>query len=288
MFSINAADMSPQQLYGYLIHAVAPRPICFASTISKSGQVNLSPFSLFNLMSTNPPVCVVSTVTNRHNEPKHTLLNVQEVPEIVINIVNYPMVQQMNLTSGEYSREVNEFTKSGFTMQPSALITPPRVAESPVQLECVVTQIISLGNEANAGHMIVAEVKMIHIQDSAMRPDGKIDQAKLDLVARLGADWYCRVTQDNLFTVPRPVISVGVDSLPASIRNSDVLTGNDLGMLCNTEQLPDAKTIQEYKETPRFQDVLLKQDNMLLHSFIKQLLHEGRIEEARLAAWSVL
>lgn len=287
MVTLNAAEMAPVKLYGYLIHAVAPRPICFASTISKEGQVNLSPFSLFNLMSTNPPIVAFSPISNRNNDPKHTLLNIQEVPEVVINIVNYPMVQQMNLTSGEYEREVNEFVKSGFTPIPAVSVAPPMVAESPVQLECKVTQIVNLGTEANAGNIVIAEVKLMHIKDEMLDADGKIDQAKLDLVARLGGDWYCRVTQDNLFKVPRPVIGVGIDGLPEQIRQSDVLTGNDLGMLSNTEHLPDAAAIQNFKTTTQMQELLKKKDQLALHSYIKRLLHEGRLEEARLAAWSV-
>ena len=287
MTSIHAGDISPIKLYGYLIHAVAPRPICFASTISKGGQVNLSPFSLFNLMSTDPPIVVFSPISNRLNEPKHTLLNIQEVPEVVINIVNYPMVQQMNITSGEYGREINEFTKSGFTSLTSELVQPPRVAESPVQLECTVTQVINLGKEANAGNMVVAEVKLIHLQDKLMDADGKIDQAKLDLVARLGGDWYCRITQDNLFKVPRPVVAVGVDGLPEHIRLSDVLTGNDLGMLSNVAHKPDETLVRDYKSTRNVQALLQTHDSQAIHSFIKQLLNEGKVDEARLAAWSL-
>jgi flavin reductase (DIM6/NTAB) family NADH-FMN oxidoreductase RutF len=285
MFTLNAAELAPAQLYGYLNHVVAPRPICFASTINLKGEVNLSPFSFFNLMSTNPPVCVFSPVSNRNNEPKHTLLNVQEVPEVVINIVNYPMVQQMNLTSGEYDREVNEFTKSGFTPLASALVKPPRVAESPVQIECTVTQIINLGSEANAGNLVIAEVKLVHIHESMMGADGKIDQARLDLVARLGGDWYCRVTEDNLFKVARPVLSIGVDGLPAQIRRSDVLTGNDLGILGNTEHPPAAAAITAFGQRDEVNALLQQNDVMAWHNYIQQLLIAGRVEDARLAAW---
>ncbi|GAB2692192.1 flavin reductase family protein [Mucilaginibacter koreensis] len=285
MITLNAADMAPAQLYGYLNHAVAPRPICFASTINRKGEVNLSPYSFFNLMSTNPPVCVFSPVSNRKNEPKHTLLNVQEVPEVVINIVNYPMVQQMNLTSGEYARGVDEFIKSGFTPLASSLVKPPRVAESPVQIECTVSQLINLGTEANAGNLVIAEVKLVHINEAIIGTDGRIDQASLDLVARLGGDWYCRVTQDNLFKVARPVISIGVDGLPQQIRNSDVLTGNDLGMLGNVKQPPIADAIQAFSEGAEASALLKQKDVMAWHSYIKQLLLAGRVEEARLAAW---
>lgn len=286
MISINAADVSPVQLYGYLNHAIAPRPICFVSTISKSGRVNLSPFSFFNLMSTDPPVCVFSPVSNRNNEPKHTLLNAEEVPEAVINIVNYPMVQQMNLTSGEYGRDVDEFVKSGFTPLTSALVRPPRVAEAPVQLECIITQIIKLGDKPNAGNLILAEVKLMHLQEGLIGADGKIDQAKLNLVARLGADWYCWVTQDNLFKVARPVMSIGVESLPQHICSSNVLTGNDLGMLANTDQVPGDDAIQQYQQQEEVTQLLNRHNQTETHTYIKQLLGEGRVDEARLLAWS--
>ena len=285
MITLNAADIPPQQLYGYLNHIIAPRPICFAATISAEGKVNLSPFSFFNLMSANPPVCVFSPVTNRHNQPKHTLLNVQQVPEVVINIVNYAMVQQMNLTSGEYGAEIDEFIKAGFTALPSELVKPPRVAESPVQLECTVTRIVSLGTEALSGSLVVAEVKLLHIREDMMGEDGKIDQARLDLVARLGGDWYCRATQVNLFKVARPVVSIGVDGLPDGIRLSTVLTGNDLGVLANSEQPPNAVDVTAFISSDGVRPKLEQLDDNGWHQYIKQLLDAGRVEEARLAAW---
>lgn len=228
MVTIKLADLSPAELQNYLQYAIAPRPICFASTVDKMGNINLSPFSFFNLFGTNPPVCVFSPSRRvRDNTTKHTLENLHEVPECVINIVNYDMVQQVSLASVEYPKEINEFIKAGFTMLPSALVKPPRVAEAPVQFECVVNEIKSLGNSPGAGNLVIAEIKLMHIHESVLDTDGKIDQLKMDHVARLGGDWYCRVTPDNLFRVAKPVktVGIGVDAIPISIRNSKVLTG---------------------------------------------------------------
>jgi flavin reductase (DIM6/NTAB) family NADH-FMN oxidoreductase RutF len=204
MITLKCEDLSIVELQNYLQYAIAPRPICFASTIDLAGNVNLSPFSFFNMFSTNPPICVFSPSRRvRDNTIKHTLENVMEVKECVINIVNYDMVQQMSLASSEYAKGINEFEKSGFTMLPSEVVRPPRVAEAPVQFECDVKQIIPLGNQNGAGNLILAEIKLIHISEAVLGDDGKIDQNKMDLVARLGGDWYCRITQDNLFKIPK-------------------------------------------------------------------------------------
>ena len=217
MLSIKTSDLSPVEIQSYLNAAIAPRPICFASTIDTEGNINLSPFSYFNIFSVNPPVCVFSPSRRvRDNTTKHTLENLQEVQECVINIVNYDMVQQVSLSSVEYAKGVNEFIKSGFTMLPSELVKPPRVAEAPVQFECVVNDIVSLGNTAGAGNLVIAEIKLIHINEAILDSEGKIDQQKIDHVARLGGDWYCRVTPDNLFQVAKPNknIGIGVDAIP--------------------------------------------------------------------------
>ena len=241
MLTINTSDISPLELQGYLQSAIAPRPICLASTIDKEGQVNLSPFSYFNLFSMNPPICIFSPSRRvRDNTTKHTLENLKEVPECVINIVNYAMVQQVSLSSCEYSKDINEFNKAGFTQIPSDLVAPPRVAESPIQLECTVAQIIALGEKAGAGNLVLAEIKKIHIAESVLNAQNKIDQAKLDLVARLGGDWYARINEQNLFEVTKPntQLGMGFDLLPKFIRDHAGLTSNEKAQLANCTTLP--------------------------------------------------
>ena len=289
MLTLKTSDLNPAQLQNYLQYAIAPRPICFATTIDKAGQVNLSPFSFFNMFSTNPPMCIFSPARRvRDNTTKHTLDNILEVKECVINIVNYSMVQQMSLASTEYGKEVNEFDKSGFTMLPSEMVRPPRVAEAPVQFECVVTEVISLGNNPGAGNLVLAEIKIIHIDEGILDVDGKIDQEKIDLVARLGGDWYCRVTKDNLFKVPKPLttLGIGVDALPYAVSNSMVLTGNDLGMLGNVASLPSDEDIDDIIKLAEVKDVL---DATIgdpinrtreLHELAKDFLKEGKVDVA--------
>ena len=241
MLTINTSDISPLELQGYLQSAIAPRPICLASTIDKEGQVNLSPFSYFNLFSMNPPICIFSPSRRvRDNTTKHTLENLKEVPECVINIVNYAMVQQVSLSSCEYPKNINEFTKAGFTQIPSDLVAPPRVAESPIQLECTVAQIIALGEKAGAGNLVLAEIKKIHIAESVLNANNKIDQAKLDLVARLGGDWYARINEQNLFEVTKPntQLGMGFDDLPKFIRDYAGLTSNEKAQLANCTTVP--------------------------------------------------
>ena len=241
MLTINTSDISPLELQGYLQSAIAPRPICLASTIDKEGQVNLSPFSYFNLFSMNPPICIFSPSRRvRDNTTKHTLENLKEVPECVINIVNYAMVQQVSLSSCEYPKDINEFTKAGFTQIPSDLVAPPRVAESPIQLECTVAQIIALGEKAGAGNLVLAEIKKIHIAESVLNAQNKIDQAKLDLVARLGGDWYARINEQNLFEVTKPntQLGMGFDDLPKFIRDYAGLTSNEKAQLANCTTVP--------------------------------------------------
>jgi flavin reductase (DIM6/NTAB) family NADH-FMN oxidoreductase RutF len=293
MVTINAAEMSPVQLQNYLQYAIAPRPICFATTIDKAGNVNLSPFSFFNLFSTNPPLCIFSPARRvRDNTTKHSLENILEVKECVINIVNYPMVQQVSLSSTDYAKGVNEFEKAGFTMLPSQLVKPPRVAEAPVQLECLVTEVISLGNKPGAGNLVLAEIRLIHIKKEILDNEGRIDQAKIDLVARLGGDWYCRVTPENLFQVAKPLttLGIGVDALPSGVRNSYVLTGNDLGMLGNLESLPTAEEIDLVRQLPMVKEVLdatigdAVNRQRELHELAKEMLGQGQI---KLCCWKV-
>ena len=289
MKTLNTSDLSPAQLQNYLQYAIAPRPICFATTIDQAGNVNLSPFSFFNMFSTNPPLCIFSPARRvRDNTTKHTLENVLEVKECVINIVNYPMVQQTSLASTEYAKGINEFDKAGFTMLPSHTIKPPRVAEAPVQMECLVSEVISLGENPGAGNLILAEIKVIHIKEEILDADGKIDQAKIDLVARLGGDWYCRVTPESLFKVTKPLttLGIGVDALPAGVRNSRVLTGNDLGVLGNVEQLPTDEEIDAMRYVAGVKEIMdatigdEANRERELHELSKVMLQEGRIAEA--------
>ncbi|MEJ7693691.1 flavin reductase family protein [Daejeonella sp.] len=293
MLSLNPSELTALELQNYLQYAIAPRPICFVSTIDSAGNVNLSPFSFFNMFSTNPPVCIFSPARRvRDNTTKHSLENVLEVPECVINIVNYDMVRQTSLASVEYPKGVNEFIKAGFTPLASEIVKPPRVAESPVQMECLVQRVIPLGENAGAGNLVLAEIKRIHIREEILDDAGKIDQVKIDLVARLGGDWYCRVTEESLFQVEKPVrtLGIGVDAIPSAIRNSDILTGNNLGQLGNVEQLPSDDEIAQFQSDPELKQILDATigDNTNrereLHQYARKLLDEGRVAEA----WKVL
>ncbi|WP_293741695.1 flavin reductase family protein [uncultured Pedobacter sp.] len=289
MLTLNTSDLNPVELQNYLQYAIAPRPICFASTIDAEGNINLSPFSFFNMFSTNPPICIFSPSRRvRDNTTKHSLENVLQVKECVINIVNYDMVQQMSLASTEYAKGVNEFGKAGFTMLKSDLVRPPRVAEAPVQFECVVNEVIALGDHHGAGNLVLAEIKVIHINEAVLDENGKIDQHKMDLVARLGGDWYCRVTSDNLFKVAKPLakLGIGVDSLPQSVRFSKVLTGNDLGMLGNVEQLPTDEEIDLISTNPEVKEILdatigdSTNRERELHELARKFLNGGDVDLA--------
>jgi len=290
MLTLNLSTLKPVDVQNYLQHAIAPRPICFASTIDKDGHVNLSPYSFFNLFSSNPPIVVFSPARRvRDNSTKHTLQNVLEVPEVVINIVDYDMVQQMSLSSCDYDKYTNEFQKAGFTEEKSTLVRPPMVKESKIKLECKVNQVIPLGTEGGAGNLVIAEILMMHIDESVLNADNKIDQTKLDLVARLGANWYARVNANNLFEVPKPNLNLGIgfDALPVSIKNSAILSGNDLGLLANVSEMPFVD--------PTFHDDTLKNiiqyfsinpDDMEkeLHQYAKKLLQNNQVD----SAWQVL
>lgn len=251
MISISPKDIPVNKLHQYLLGSIGPRPICFASTIDSNGVRNLAPFSFFNVFSANPPIAVFSpALSGRTGEAKHTHLNVKEVPEVVINIVTYSMVQQMSLASSPYEKGVDEFIKTGFTPIDSDLIKPARVKESPVQMECKVNQVIELGKEGGAGNLIVCEILKIHIDEQYLNQDGVIDQTKIDLVARMGGNWYCRANGDALFELNKPLTTcgVGVDQLPDSIKNNSQFNGNDLGKMGNVEQLPSMELINELKQ----------------------------------------
>lgn len=287
---LNLADLKPAEKQYYLQHVIGPRPICFASTVDSEGNVNLSPFSFFNLFSSNPPIVVFSPARRvRDNTTKHTLQNVLEVPEVVINIVTYDMVQQTSLASCEYPKGVDEFKKAGFTPEPATRVKPPMVKESKARLECKVTEVKSLGEEGGAGQLVICEVLCLHLDDSLLTANNKIDQTRLELVARLGGDWYCRVSKENLFIVPKPNVKLGIglDALPPAVRNSRILTGNHLGQLANVHEMP---VIQ-----PSFDDAHLKDIVQYfsvnpadmeaeLHRYAARLLDESRVEDA----WQVL
>jgi len=248
MISFTPKEVSTAKLHGYLLSAVSPRPIAFASTMDKDGNVNLSPFSFFNVFSANPPILIFSPARRvRDNTTKHTLENALKTKEVVINIVNFEMVQQMSLSSTEYPDGVNEFVKAGFTQVPSDMVKPPRVGEAPVQFECKVNDVIELGTEGGAGNLIIAEVVKLHIKESVLDAEGKIDAVKIDTVARMGANWYNR-SKEGMFEVLKPIrtMGIGVDALPISIRNSTVLTGNDLGILGNSEKTPNEEEVREF------------------------------------------
>jgi flavin reductase (DIM6/NTAB) family NADH-FMN oxidoreductase RutF len=241
MVTISMDQLTAQEAQQYLQAAIVPRPICFASTQDAQGNVNLSPFSFFNLFSIQPPICVFSPSRRvRDNSTKHTLDNLYEVPECVINLVNYAMVQQMSLSSCEYPKGVNEFIKAGFTPIPSETVAPPRVAESPIQLECSVQQIIPLGDQGGAGNLVVAEIKRMHISESVLNAQQKIDPVLLDLVARLGEDGYARITASNIFRVEKPntKLGIGIDHLPEYIAQHPELSGNEKAQLANVHALP--------------------------------------------------
>lgn len=283
-------ELKPAEKQYYLQHVIAPRPICFASTIDSEGRSNLSPFSFFNMFSSNPPIVIFSPARRvRDNSTKHSLQNVLEVPEVVINIVDYDMVQQASLASCEYPKGTDEFIKAGFTKEPATLVRPPMVKESKAKLECRVIEVKSLGEEGGAGQLVICEVLRLHISDSLLTADKKFDQQQLQLVARLGGDWYCKVSRDNLFTVPKPNVKLGIgmDLLPEGIRNSSILTGNQLGKLANVHELPVV--------LPSFDDAHLKSIvhyysvnpadmEKEVHSYAARLLDEGNVD----AAWQVL
>lgn len=273
MKSISPQDISTKKLHGYLLAAISPRPICFASTVDSKGEVNLSPYSFFNVFSANPPVMIFSPARRvRDNTIKHTLENVLETKEVVINVVSYSMVQQMSLSSTEYEKGVNEFVKAGFREIPSETVKPPRVAEAPVQFECKVINVVSLGEHGGAGNLVICTVERIHIDENILDLEGNIDPIKIDTVGRLGGNWYSR-SKEGLFEVIKPVSSlgIGVDSLPEAIKNSSILTGNDLGMLANVECLPAAAA--------RFVN-----GSETAHKRAHQLLLDGKIKEA----WEIL
>jgi len=287
MISILPNAVPTRILHGYLLGTIGPRPIAFASTVDKEGRPNLAPFSFFNVFSAKPPILIFSPARRvRDNTTKHTLENVMEVNEVVINIVDHAMVHQMSLTSTEYVKGENEFIKGGFTMAKSDLVRPFRVAESPVQFECKVTKIEPLGNEGGSGNLIFSEVLKIHINTSILDDKGVIDPQKIDLVARMGGNWYARA-KEGLFEVPKPLTSIGIgfDAIPPKVKNSNVLTGNDLGMLGNVEKLPSQEEIDVFiSDSEDIRNYIEQDDVTKLHQKAKEYLANNNVS----TAWKVL
>jgi flavin reductase (DIM6/NTAB) family NADH-FMN oxidoreductase RutF len=287
---IHFSELNTMEKQQWLQSAIAPRPICFASTVDAAGNQNLAPFSFFNLFSSNPPVVIFSpSRRGRNNTLKHTLENVLEVPEVVINMVDYNMVQQMSLASCEFPKGVDEFVKAGFTKTPASLVKPAMVAEAKIQLECKVLEVKSLGEQAGAGQLVIAEVLCMHVADAVIGSDGKIDQHLLHLVARLGGDWYCKVEPANMFQVNKPntQLGIGIDSLPEGIRKSSILTGNHLGLLGNVHDLPEVNPAFEderLKSIIQYYSVNPNEMEKELHHYAAELLNSNHID----AAWQVL
>jgi flavin reductase (DIM6/NTAB) family NADH-FMN oxidoreductase RutF len=292
MIVIDCKNTETKVLHQYLLGSIGPRPIAFASTMDRNGNPNLSPFSFFNVFSANPPVVIFSPARRvRDNTTKDTLANVIETKEVCINVVNYDLVEQASLASTEYPRYVNEFKKAGLTPVASDLIRPFRVKESPVQMECRVMEVISLGEEGGAGNLVMAEVLRMHINPDVLNENGMIDQTKIDLVGRMGADWYVRAHGEALFEVEKPNrnLGIGIDMLPPSIRNSYILSGNDLGKLGNVSAIPGDDKVQERSQWPDIQDMVSRANDgselrEMLHEKAKELLASNKVEEA----WTVL
>jgi flavin reductase (DIM6/NTAB) family NADH-FMN oxidoreductase RutF len=287
MTSFEPKDLSVGKLHGYLLSAVAPRPIAFASTMDENGNPNLSPFSFFNVFSANPPILIFSPARRvRNNTTKHTLENVKVTKEVVINVVNYDMVHQASLSSTEYPEGVNEFEKAGLSMLESDLVKPFRVAESPIQFECKVNEIVALGTEGGAGNLVICEVVKIHIEEDLLDEEGIIDQEKLDLVARAGGNFYSRA-RNGFFELPKPLTSlgIGVDNFPEDVKNSMILTGNDLGMLGNVNVLPTAEEVSKFLETvsERYPDITTA-SHREKHKLARNYLSFGDIQ----SAWKIL
>lgn len=287
MISIEPKDLSPEKLQSYLQGAIAPRPIAFASTISNSGKVNLSPFSYFNIFSANPPILVFSPLRKgKDNTKKHTLINCENTKEVVINIVNFDIVQQMSLSSTEYPEGTNEFLKSGLTAIPSDKVKPYRVAESPVQFECVVNEVIALGKEGGAGNLIICEVVKIHLNKNILDENGAIDPEKIDLVARMGANWYSRA-KEGLFEVEKPIqsLGIGIDTIPDFVKQSPVFKGNDLGKLGNINCLPTNEEIDIFvNQNFVVKGVLSSDDVLTIHQKAKEYLDQSD----PISAWKLL
>lgn len=293
MLTFDPKDEAVGKVHGYLLGAIAPRPIAFASTVDKEGQVNLSPYSFFNCFGANPPTLIFSPARRvRDNTIKHTLENIREVPEVVINIANYPMVEQMSLASTEYEKGVNEFIKAGFEEAPSERVRPPRVKNAPASFECVVKQVIETGQEGGAGNLVICEVVLAHIREDILDENKRIDPYKLDAVSRMGGNYYCRSVPESIFEIEKPLATkgIGVDSIPEHVRMSDVLTGNNLGRLGNVEQLPSVDEVEEASKSDEVTELYVRYGGSAanyrieLHKLAQFYLQKGDT----MRAWAIL
>ena len=289
MKKINPAEVSIPELHGNLLSSIGPRPIALASTVDEDGNRNLSPFSFFNVFSANPPIAIFSPARRgRDNTTKHTYENVKVVPEVVINVVTYNMIQQTSLSSTEYGKGVDEFVKAGFTPMPSDFVKPARVKESPVQLECKVNEVVELGKKGGAGNLIISEVVMMHIDESILDENGKIDQYKIDLVGRMGKNWYSR-SRNGLFEVEKPLTThgMGIDRLPDQFLESTFLTGNDLGMLGNVEEIPTVNEVMSYK-SQHLKTLLGNAEKSTVKAILHEAAHNKLSEGKVMDAWKIL
>jgi flavin reductase (DIM6/NTAB) family NADH-FMN oxidoreductase RutF len=291
MLSFDISTLTLQEKMNWLQHAIAPRPVCFASTIDKDGNANLSPFSFFNLFSCNPPIVIFSPArSGRTNTAKHTLQNVLEVPEVVIHICDYDMVQQVSLTSCEFGKDVDEFVKAGFTKQAPTIVKPPMVKEAKVKFECKVIEVKSLGETGGAGQLVFAEILKMHVDENILTDDKKtIAQQKFQQVARLGGDWYCVVNEESLFKVAKPnaQLGIGVDALPESVRKSKILSGNNLGQLANVHEMPVVDTSfddPQLKSIIQYYSIDPEEMKKEIHFYAKHLLDMNKVNEA----WQIL
>lgn len=285
--TIDPNTLPVPELHRLLLSAVAPRPIALASTIDAKGQVNLSPFSFFNVFSANPPILIFSPARRgRDNTTKHTYENVKYNHQVVVNIVNYDIVEQMSLSSTEYRREVNEFEKAGFTQVPSEIVLPPRVGEAPVSFECTVENVVELGNQGGAGNLVISKIERIHVHTKYFNESGELDTQKLDLVARMGESWYCRASSDALFEIPKPIFSkgIGVDQLPKHVLKSEVLQGNHLGRLGNIESIPSKAVVETHKQSQEIQNIFQIADDFEqqneLHKYALVSIENDDLESA--------
>lgn len=288
MLTLDPKELSTKELHGYLLGSVGPRPIALASTIDEEGRANLSPFSFFNVFSANPPIAIFSPARRvRNNTTKHTLENASATKEVVINVVSYNIVEQTSLSSTEYADGVNEFIKAGFTPVKSDFVAPYRVKESPVQMECIVKDIVSLGEEGGAGNLVICEIVKIHLSESILNAHQQIDPHKIDLVGRMGANWYCRASGESIFEVQKPNTNIGIgyDQLPTRIKSSFILSGNDLAKLANVEKIPSVENVEKFKENTDIAHILHtatddEEAREELHYHAKSLLENNRVEEA--------
>ena len=288
MKTFDPKELNIPTVHGLLLGAVGPRPIAFASTVDENGNANLAPFSFFNVFSANPPIMIFSPArSGRTGQAKDTYNNVKKVPEVVVNIVNYDMVHQMSLASSPFAADIDEFTKSGFTPVNSDLIKPKRVKESPVQFECKVIEVKELGTGGGAGNLIISEVVKIHVREDLLDDNNKIDQHKIDLVSRMGGNWYCRANEESMFEIAKPITTIGIgfDEMPTDVINSSILTGNDLGHLGNIEALPDETEVNEYKLIELSELFMDYEDDaktleIELHKRAKNLLLEEKVKDA--------